>query len=69
MCEICEKVTPDLTSRQKSELLIEIGSVIKNSELGHFDKTLDLLLDTSLEERSPLEEAHWEEEYRNRDEN
>jgi hypothetical protein len=69
MCFICDKVVPGLTDRQKGEILIEIGLMIRDAELGHFDKSIDTLLDTSLEERSPLEEAHWEEEYRNRDEN
>lgn len=69
MCDICEKVTPNLTDRQKGELLIEIGLIIKNAPLGHFNKAIDTLLDTQLEERDDYIESSWEEDYRNRDEN
>lgn len=48
--------------------LNEIAEAIKaGAKPEKFQKELDKLLGTEMEERDPTEEAHWEEDYRNRD--
>lgn len=68
MCQICEKVTPNLSIKEKEELLLEIGKALVKKRNEHFDEALDILLGTTQEPRDTYEESHWEEDYRNRDE-
>jgi hypothetical protein len=50
------------------ERLAEIAAEIKKgANPRKFDKEIDQLLGTEMEERDPLVEAHWEESYRNKE--
>ena len=50
------------------ERLAEIAKLIKaGAPARSFDKEIDKLLGTEMEERDPLVEAHWEESYRNKE--
>ena len=69
MCEICDRVKPGLDVNEKSRILHQIGEKIETCQecADHFNAILDVLLETPLDDRDPLADSHWEEEYRNRD--
>lgn len=50
------------------ERLKQIAAEIKaGASPRSFDKEIDKILGTEMEERDPLVEAHWEESYRNKE--
>jgi hypothetical protein len=70
MCEICEKVSPDLNKSQINKILDRYSELLlKGQNCLTVDQAIDILLNTLMDSRDSYEEAIWEEEYRNRDEN
>ena len=70
MCEICEKVSPNLTKSQINEILDRYSEfLLKGKDCPTIDGAIDILLNTLMDSRDPYCEANWEEDYRNRDEN
>jgi hypothetical protein len=67
MCDICDRVKPGIDVNEKSEILQAIGKEIIACDdcMEHFAPIMDILLDTVLQDRDPYIEAHWEESYRN----
>ena len=70
MCNICEKVKPNMNKSEIEETLdLYSAFILKNEECSTIDTAIGVLLDVTMAPRDEYEESHWEEDYRNRDEN
>lgn len=69
MCKIIDRINAgEVTEDNIGEVLEEIAAKLEAGvKPGKYKEALDKLLNTEMEPRNRLAEAHWEEAYRNQE--